>query len=377
MRRPGPRASARPAAGSSRRRRRRRWSGSGDDPAGDRPDPRGARRARGRCRSRPAAPGDRGQLLRLDPRCSVLHVRGARRRALEHRHRVGRPAHDHPARSRQDRRQGLVSAGQPPPARRPGEISLATRKRLFFGSGAVLTVFLVWAFAGMPGFGDYDGIYGLLLNHVAVPERHATNVITAVNFDYRGFDTLGEEFILFVAVLGMALLLRERRDEAEEPPDDDATGRQVRGASVIVRLITVVLVGPTVVLAVYIIAHGPVTPGGGFQGGVVAATALLMVYLGGEYVALRRVRPLPLVQLAESAGAGAFVLIGVGGLIASGAFLQNFLSLGTAGDVWSGGTIQILNVAVGLEVTGGFVLVISEFLDQTIVLRRKGRKVGL
>jgi multicomponent Na+:H+ antiporter subunit B len=255
--------------------------------------------------------------------------------------------------------------------RRPGEISFATRKRLFLGASGALGALLVWSFAKLPPFGDYHGIYGLLLNHVAVPERHATNVITAVNFDYRGFDTLGEEFILFVAVLGLALLLRERRDEEEGPPDDDATGRQVSGASVIVRLTTVLLVGPTVVLAVYIIAHGPVTPGGGFQGGVVAATALLMVYLGGEYVALRRVRPLSLVELTKSTGAGAFVLIGAGGLIGGSAFLYNFLPLGTAGDVFSGGTIQALNVAVGLEVTGGFVLVLSEFLDQTLVLRRR------
>jgi multicomponent Na+:H+ antiporter subunit B len=264
-----------------------------------------------------------------------------------------------------------VSGAGSAPSRRPGEISFATRRRLFLGSALVLALVLVWAVGGLPPFGDYHGIYGLLLNHVAVPERHATNVITAVNFDYRGFDTLGEEFILFVSVLGLALLLRERRDEEAGPPDDDAIGRQVSGASVIVRLIVVIIVGPTVVLAIYIIAHGPVTPGGGFQGGVVAATALLLVYLGGEYVAVRRVRPLALVEVAKATGAGAFVLIGAGGLVASGSFLANFVSLGTAGDVWSGGTIQLLNIAVGLEVTGGFVLILSEFLDQTIVLRRR------
>ena len=140
-------------------------------------------------------------------------------------------------------------------------------------------------------------------------------MITAVNFDYRGFDTLGEEFILFAAVLGLALILRERRDEEEGPPDDDAVGRQVTGASVAVRLITVTLVGPTVLLAGYIIAHGAITPGGGFQGGVIAATALLFVYLGGEYVALRRVRPLPLVEITKATGAAGFVLIGIAGLI--------------------------------------------------------------
>jgi multicomponent Na+:H+ antiporter subunit B len=264
-----------------------------------------------------------------------------------------------------------VSAGEPPHQRRPGEISFATRRRLFLGSAAVLAAFLVWALGGIPGFGDYHGIYGLLLNRVAVPQEHATNVITAVNFDYRGFDTLGEEFILFAAVLGLAMILRERRDEEEGPPDDDATGRQVGSASAAVRLVTVGLVGPTVLLAGYIIAHGAITPGGGFQGGVIAATALLLVYLGGEYVAVRRVRPLPLVEITKASGAAAFVLIGVGGLIFGTAFLENFLPKGTAGEVFSAGTMQPLSVAVGFEITGGFVLILSEFLDQTLVLRRR------
>ena len=256
--------------------------------------------------------------------------------------------------------------------RRPGEISFATRRTLFLISALVLAGVMVWALGGIPSFGDYHGVYGLVLNHVAVPERHATNVITAVNFDYRGFDTLGEEFILFAAVLGLALILREGRDEEEGPPDDDAIGRRVVGASSAVRLITVLLIGPTVVLAGYVIAHGPITPGGGFQGGVIAATALLFVYLGGEYLTLRRVRPLAAVEITKAAGAGAFVLIGAGGLIFGTAFLANFLPLGTAGDVFSAGTMQPLSVAVGLEVTGGFVLILSEFLDQTLVVRRRG-----
>ncbi|HEX3318688.1 MAG TPA: MnhB domain-containing protein [Solirubrobacteraceae bacterium] len=265
------------------------------------------------------------------------------------------------------RRRGDEGAAQ----RREGEISLVTRRRLFLASAVVLAGLMAWGLSGMPAFGDYRGIYGLLLNRVAVPQEHATNVITAVNFDYRGFDTLGEEFILFAAVLGLALILRERRDEEEGPPDDDARGRQVGSASVAVRLITVLMVGPTVLLAVYIIAHGAITPGGGFQGGVIAATALLFVYLGGEYLALRRVRPLPLVEIVKAAGAGSFVLIGAGGLIFGVAFLANFLPKGTPGDVFSAGTIQPLSVAVGLEITGGFVLILSEFLDQTLVLRRR------
>jgi multicomponent Na+:H+ antiporter subunit B len=262
--------------------------------------------------------------------------------------------------------------GAPPP-RRSGEISYATRRRVFLVAGAGLGALLVWGYAGLPDFGDYRGVYGTVLNAVGVEETHATALVTAVNFDYRGFDTLGEEFILFAAVVGLALLLREQRDEEIGPPDDDAPERQVRETSVPVRVTTVALIGPTVLLSVYITAHGHLTPGGGFQGGVIAATALLMVYLGGEYLALRRVRPLALVELAKATGAGAFVLIGLGGLIFASAFLENFLPLGTTRELLSSGTIPLLSFAVGLEVAGGFVLLLSEFLEQAIVVRRRRR----
>ena len=107
------------------------------------------------------------------------------------------------------------------------------------------------------------------------------------------------------------------------------------------------LVPFTVLLAIYITAHGHLTPGGGFQGGVIAASALLLIYIGGEYVALRRVRPLSLVEVSEASGAAAFVLIGVGGIIFAGAFLENFLPLRTPGSLVSAGTIPLLSFAVG------------------------------
>ena len=129
----------------------------------------------------------------------------------------------------------------------------------------------------------------------------------------------------------------------------------------------------TVLLSVYVTAHGQLTPGGGFQGGVVAASALLLVFLGGEYMALERVRPVKLVEIAKACGAGAFVLIGLGGLIFAGAMLENFLPLGTTGELLSAGTIPLLSIAVGFEVAGGLVLLLSEFLEQTLVVRGAAR----
>jgi multicomponent Na+:H+ antiporter subunit B len=263
-----------------------------------------------------------------------------------------------------------VSAREPEPARRRGEISFRERKGIFLVSAAGLAALLVWGLTGLPDFRDFTPLYGQLINEVAVEQRSTTDVVTAVNFDYRAFDTLGEEFILFAAVLGLTLLLREARDERLGPIDDDAPERRPPETSAALRLLTVALVPFTVLLAIYITAHGHLTPGGGFQGGVIAASALLLVYIGGEYVAMRRVRPLSLVEVSKASGAGAFVLIGIGGLIFAGAFLENFLPLRQPGELVSAGTIPLLSFAVGFEVAAGFVLLISEFLDQLLVIRR-------
>ena len=60
---------------------------------------------------------------------------------------------------------------------------------------AALAVILAAGILAGPEFGEFHGAYGQMLNRVAVPERHTTNVVTSIVFDYRGLDTMGEEFI--------------------------------------------------------------------------------------------------------------------------------------------------------------------------------------
>jgi multicomponent Na+:H+ antiporter subunit B len=246
------------------------------------------------------------------------------------------------------------------------------RRRVFLVAAAVAGAWLLWGLTGLPDYGVYAGPYGDVLNRVAVAERKATNVVASVTFDYRGVDTMGEEYILFAAVLGVATLLRAQRDETEQPPDEDAADRHAPATSNAVRIIGLGLVGPVVLFGVYVVTHGHLTPGGGFQGGVVLATAALLVYLSGEYVTLRRVSPEVLTDAAESVGAAAYVAIGLLGVAAGAAFLTNVLPLGRPGALLSAGTIPPINLAVGLEVAGGFVLLLSEFLEQTLVIRRPG-----
>jgi multicomponent Na+:H+ antiporter subunit B len=246
------------------------------------------------------------------------------------------------------------------------------RRRVFLAAAVVAAALLLWGLAGLPPYGVYAGPYGDVLNQVAVAERKATNVVASVTFDYRGVDTLGEEFILFAAVVGVAILLRAQRDEREEPPDEDAADRRAPGTSNAVRVLGLALVGPVVLFGVYVVTHGHLSPGGGFQGGVVLATGALLVFLSGEYVTLRRVSPEVLLDSAESVGAAGYVLVGLLGVAAGATFLANVLRLGQPGALLSAGTIPLINLAVGLEVAGGFTLLLSEFLEQTLVIRRPG-----
>jgi Domain related to MnhB subunit of Na+/H+ antiporter len=99
-------------------------------------------------------------------------------------------------------------------------------------------------------------------------ERNITDAVSAVNFDYRGFDTLGEEFILFFSVLGSLLLLRMAEERKEEVPRDAAASWRNVGPGDATRLWILVMIAPKVVFGIYIVVHGQRTPGGGFQGGV-------------------------------------------------------------------------------------------------------------
>jgi multicomponent Na+:H+ antiporter subunit B len=233
----------------------------------------------------------------------------------------------------------------------------AVRLYGFLASVVVLVGLLAWGVAGLPAFGHFAGRYGQILNHVTVAERHVTNVVGAIVFDYRGLDTMGEEFILFASVIAVALLFREVRDDVAHRPTDSVRSDAVRAVGTL-------MVAPTVLLGLYIIAQGYLTPGGGFQGGVACAAGLALVYAAGQYRAYRAASPIPLLEFGEGLGVGAYVAIGMAAVVAGFPFLANFVGLGTAGELHAGGTIPLLNWAVGLEVSAALVLLFHEFLEE-------------
>ncbi|MBV9918419.1 MAG: hypothetical protein JO153_18120 [Solirubrobacterales bacterium] len=250
-------------------------------------------------------------------------------------------------------------------------MSRRVRLLLFAVAGPGLAAVLVIGLHGLPAFGHYHGIYGLLVNRTEPQLRRATDIVTALNFDIRAFDTLGEEFILFTSVAGVAVLLRRLRVEDEEV--DRSSGiedHRFAGASASLRVAALVLIPLLVALGAYVVLHGQLTPGGGFQGGVVLAAGPLAILLAGRYLAMKRVAPEWALEASDSLGAAGYTLIGVGGLVFASIFLKNFLPLGSQGMLLSAGTIPLASLAVGLEVAGAFLLVWTEFLDQALVARR-------
>jgi multicomponent Na+:H+ antiporter subunit B len=230
---------------------------------------------------------------------------------------------------------------------------------MFSLAGSAVAVMLLLAVLDLPHFGSSSHPYRDAAVTAAV--RHATsNVVSSINFDLRALDTLGEETILLTSVIGAAVLLRSAADEATRDPSEG--GRLLEAT----RLFGYLLLPVTLMIGFLTVAHGAVTPGGGFQGGVVLGTGVHLLYVAGSYRALDRLRPVELMEWGEAIGAGAFACFGVAGALASVGFLGNSLPLGAFGDLFSAGSVLLLSSAVGVEVASGVVILLAAFLRQTI-----------
>lgn len=109
-----------------------------------------------------------------------------------------------------------------------------------------------------------------------------------------------------------------------------------------------------VVFGIYIILFGTVSPGGGFQGGVITASAALLLYLGYNYnIAIRAINP-EVLRVNEALGATLYVIFGLCGIFAGFNFCRNiFFDIGNVGDLISAGTITFMGYSVGYKVMCG------------------------
>ncbi len=190
----------------------------------------------------------------------------------------------------------------------------------------------------MFSFGEhYKGVSNHYVKY-GIEENRGSNLVTSIVVNYRGFDTLGEVTVLFLAVSGLALLLATCRCKRRF--------RRIK-ASMILKTSVNILYPLIILFGVYIFVHGHLTPGGGFQGGAVIASSAMLMYLASRQYKSPHKR----LSIVETLAGLAFVIIGLLGLYYAKSFLANkVIPLGEWNRLFSAGLIPFIYVAVGLKV---------------------------
>jgi len=152
--------------------------------------------------------------------------------------------------------------------------------------------------------------------------------------------------------------------------------------SKIVRTIAGVTFPFAVIFGLYVIAHGHLTPGGGFQGGAIVASACAMILVAfGSKWTMEKIKEKRL-SVLESLGAIGFIGLAFIGLFTSGVFFKNFLvgnnylfgneALGK-GDIFTAGVLPFMNFAVGLKVIAGLFVIVLVMAYATTMMK-EGKK---
>jgi len=173
----------------------------------------------------------------------------------------------------------------------------------------------------------------------------AQNVVTAIVVTFRGLDTLGEVTVLFIATAGVGFLLRMREDHREKEETD--RGGRAGSTGEILATGSRFLLPLLFLFGVYIFLHGHLTPGGGFQGGVVLASGVLLLILGSTTTRIGHT----MLSVIESLSGVFYVAAGLAGIFLASGFLDTtFLPSGTFGSLVSAGAIPVIYTFVGLKV---------------------------
>jgi multicomponent Na+:H+ antiporter subunit B len=196
--------------------------------------------------------------------------------------------------------------------------------------------FMLLAIASGLDFGAPPMLIGEAILANAPQDTGAANIVTSVVLGYRGIDTLGELSILFAAASGAGLILGRRHTTA---------GTMTEGGFVL-RHGGAMLFPLLMVIGFYIILHGHLTPGGGFQGGVILAAAFFLPLLARPGARLHH----GMLSIIEGFAGASFILIGLVALAQGDAFLQPLLIEDSIGQLVSAGTLPLLYIAVGLKV---------------------------
>ncbi len=223
---------------------------------------------------------------------------------------------------------------------------------------SITTLAVIYATFDKPRFGDPQAP---VQTHVApwylekTPEYiDIPNVVTAVLGSFRGYDTMGEVFVVFTAGIGVLFLLGANPAGAGGPAP--ARLRHYLIPRVVGRL----LIPFILLFGLYVQFHGEYGPGGGFQAGaIIAASIILFSLLEGEERALAAIPPRVLIGLMAG-GALLYGAVGVAGVLLGGNFLDYSV---LASDPVKGQQLGIILIeaGVGITVTGVLLMIFHAF----------------
>jgi multicomponent Na+:H+ antiporter subunit B len=153
-------------------------------------------------------------------------------------------------------------------------------KFIGLGAAVIMGLVLLAAERNFPGFADPGSPASLHLSPYYITQTLADtavpNMVTSVLADYRGFDTMFETAVIFAAGLAVIAILRrtKRSDRCELPePYTISAGYE----DTIIRFVGRQLVPFMQLFALYVVAHGHHSPGGGFQGGVILGASFILL----------------------------------------------------------------------------------------------------
>jgi len=125
------------------------------------------------------------------------------------------------------------------------------------------------------------------------------------------------------------------------------------GSSKIIKTIAQKLFPFIVLFGFYLISHGHLSPGGGFQGGVVLGTAIILLALSHSIEQTEKKFKSKWLNMLEKLGILTLIFLGFLGIFFGYFFLSNFLPLGKPGQIASGGLMLLFNIAIGIKVAAG------------------------
>lgn len=179
-------------------------------------------------------------------------------------------------------------------------------------------------------------------------ETGSVNIVTGMILDYRAFDTLGESNVLFVATITVLILLQASKGKRGavdysmyfEPLDD-----------AILRASATILVPVIAIFGIYVVLNGHLSPGGGFSGGAIIGSALILYQNAYGFKKAKKLFNEKTYKTISAVALATYCCCKMYSFFTGANHLESHIPLGVAGHILSSGLILILNICVGMVVS--------------------------